>query len=127
MRSTKQRDTAAELALRRCLHAKGLRYRVNRGVLPGMTRKADLLFAAARVVVFVDGCFWHCCPVHGTWPKANSAWWAAKLRGNEQRDRDTDRRLREAGWRVERVWEHEVPAKAAARISSVVRVRLRRI
>jgi DNA mismatch endonuclease (patch repair protein) len=68
------------------------------------------------VAVFVDGCFWHSCPVHGSKPKANAAWWEEKLARNLQRDRDTDVRLAAEGWRVVRVWEHERPADAVPRI-----------
>lgn len=120
MKSTRQRGTAPELALRRALRSKGLRFRVNCRAIPG-ARRADIVFWQARVAVFVDGCFWHCCPRHRTFPKANAAWWAQKLRNNRKRDLDTNRRLRRAGWHVERVWEHEVPAIAAARILAVVR------
>jgi DNA mismatch endonuclease (patch repair protein) len=74
------------------------------------------VFGSQRVAIFVDGCFWHGCPVHATRPKANSAWWLAKLDANWKRDRDTDLRLTEAGWQVIRVWEHELPADASARI-----------
>ncbi len=120
MRSTRQRDTAAELALRRLLHGAGLRFRVDRPVLSGVRRRADIVFARAKVAVFVDGCFWHCCPKHRTFPKANAAWWADKLETNRRRDLDTNRRLRRAGWHVERVWEHERPLSAAARVAAVV-------
>jgi len=69
----------------------------------------------------VDGCFWHGCPDHGTWPVSNASWWEAKLRRNVARDRDTDAKLVEKGWRVVRVWEHEDPVAAADRVTSVVR------
>lgn len=109
-------DTTPEVALRRILHARGLRYRVNQP-LPGLPRRrADMTFTRQRIVVFVDGCFWHGCPQHRTLPKRNDAWWAAKLRLNTERDRETDRRLAEAGWTVIRVWEHEPPVEAADRI-----------
>lgn len=108
-RMSRQRTTGTdpEMALRRELHRRGRRYRVDYP-LPGMTRhRADIAFTRARVAVFVDGCFWHGCPVHGTMPKVNSKWWAAKLARNAERDRDTDVRLRAAGWIVVRIWEHE--------------------
>jgi DNA mismatch endonuclease (patch repair protein) len=73
--------------------------------------------------VFVDGCFWHGCPTHGTSPKANAAWWQAKIAANQARDRDTDRLLGEAGWKVVRVWEHEDPTTAARTIRDLVRAR----
>jgi DNA mismatch endonuclease (patch repair protein) len=124
MRATRRRDTAAEIAVRRALHARGLRFRVDCPILPEVRRRADVVFSRAKVAVFVDGCFWHCCPIHRSSPKANRKWWAAKLAANRQRDRDTNRRLRAAGWVVERVWEHEAPAEAADRISEVVRARV---
>jgi DNA mismatch endonuclease, patch repair protein len=120
MARQKQSSTAPELMLRRRLHAAGLRYRVNQPVLPGVRRRADLLFTRARVVVFVDGCFWHVCPEHGTWPKSNAAWWRAKLQANVERDRDTAQRLAAAGWRVIRVWEHEQPDSAFKRVIDAV-------
>lgn len=123
MVATPRRDTPCELALRSAVHRLGLRFRVD-WPLPGTRRRADLAFVTPRVAVFVDGCFWHGCPVHATWPKANAAWWREKLAGNVARDRDTDARLRRAGWRVLRFWEHADMAKAARRIEHVVRRRL---
>jgi DNA mismatch endonuclease (patch repair protein) len=120
MVSTPRRDTPCELALRSAVHRLGLRFRVD-WPLPGTRRRADLAFVTARVAVFVDGCFWHGCPVHATWPKANAAWWRAKLAGNVARDRDTDARLRRAGWRVLRFWEHADMAAAARRVERAVR------
>lgn len=117
------RDTAPELALRRLIHAAGLRYRVDRAPLPGLRRRADLVFGRARVAVFVDGCFWHGCPLHGVKPRTNAEWWRAKLDRNRARDRDTDARLAEAGWEVLRVWEHEDPAEAAHRVRQAVAAR----
>lgn len=112
----RRRDTAPEIALRKELHRKGYRFFVDRAPLPGLRRRADLVFPRKRVAVYVDGCFWHCCPRHATYPKNNAEWWAAKLAGNVQRDRDTDARLRAAGWTVVRVWEHEDPVSAAGRV-----------
>lgn len=112
-RNTPTRDTPAELAIRRILHARGLRYRVDYRPEPGIRRKADIVFTRARVAVFVDGCFWHHCPEHGSAPKSNADWWREKLATNVRRDRDTDERLRAAGWVVVRVWEHVPPAQAA--------------
>jgi DNA mismatch endonuclease (patch repair protein) len=126
MLTTRRRDTEAEVAVRRLLHSNGLRFRVDRVILSDMRRRADIVFVSARVAVFVDGCFWHSCPRHRTRPKANARWWALKLEENRRRDLQTNRRLRKAGWHVERVWEHEAPAVAAARIAKIVRARLLR-
>lgn len=117
----RRRDTKPELALRRLLHAAGLRYRVDRAPLPGLRRRADVVFTRAHVAVYVDGCFWHSCPVHATHPRNNAQWWADKLAANVARDRDTDRRLEEAGWTVVRIWEHEDPAVAAEKVLRAVR------
>lgn len=119
----KTRDTAPEVALRRELHALGLRYRVDVPVLPDVRRRPDVVFPARRVAVFVDGCFWHRCPVHAIPPKNNASWWAAKLQRTVDRDRDTDARLDAANWAVVRVWEYEDPQEAASRVRQVVTAR----
>lgn len=101
----------------------GLRYRVDRQVIPGLRRRADVVFVSARVAVFVDGCFWHQCPSHGNLPKANRTWWRAKLQRNVERDAETDARLKAAGWKVIRLWEHELrddPDTAAHRVAEAV-------
>lgn len=121
MSVARRRDTAPEVALRRALHARGLRYRVGYPVPGNRRRTIDVAFTRARVAVFVDGCFWHGCPDHGTQPRANASWWQTKLAANAARDRDTDRVLADAGWTVVRVWEHEDPRTAAAGIDSYVR------
>lgn len=123
MQQQRRRDTRPELELRRALHAAGLRYRVERPVLPGMRRRADVVFGSAKVAVFVDGCFWHMCPQHATAPKANADWWREKLERNRERDRDTDRRLLDQGWLPVRVWEHEDMTEAALAVVEVVRRR----
>ena len=123
MQSTPQRDTPAELRIRKLLHAMGLRYLVDAKPLEDSPRRADVVFRRARVAVFVDGCFWHGCPTHGTWPKANKQFWRAKILANIERDADTNGRLRDRGWLVIRVWEHEDPSAAATRIARRVRSR----
>jgi DNA mismatch endonuclease (patch repair protein) len=120
MRRVRQKNTSAESALRSELHALGLRYRLQVAVLTKPRRVADVAFVRARVAVFVDGCFWHGCPEHGSWPKQNAEFWRAKIMANLERDRDTDARLRVDGWKVVRVWEHETPRLAASRIARVV-------
>ena len=122
MSRVRNRDTAAEMALRRELHRRGLRYRVNLRI-PGLGRtRPDIAFIRRKVAVFVDGCFWHRCPEHATFPKVNAVWWQEKLEANVRRDRETDEMLRDAGWIVVRIWEHEDPVEAADRIESLVRV-----
>ena len=118
-----RRDTAPELALRRELHRRGLRFRVDMSPIPELRSRADVVFTRAKVAVFVDGCFWHRCPTHATTPKNNQAWWTAKLLANEARDRRVDDALAAAEWIVIRVWEHEDPVGAADQIEAVVRGR----
>ncbi|MEU8039389.1 very short patch repair endonuclease [Streptosporangium sp. NPDC049078] len=121
MRSNKGRDTKPELALRRAVHALGLRYRVSYRPLKAIRRTADLVFTRAKVAVFMDGCFWHGCPQHHTVAVTNAGFWAEKVRRTRERDAETDRLLAEAGWRVVRVWEHEDPVQAARRVETMVR------
>lgn len=123
MQSVRQKETSAESALRRELHARGLRYRIHVPVLTKPRRVADVAFSGLRVAVFIDGCFWHGCPQHATWPKQNAEFWRAKILANQERDRDTDRRLRAEGWKVVRVWAHERPEQAARRIAKVIEKR----
>ncbi|MGW5608862.1 very short patch repair endonuclease [Streptomyces sp. NPDC003753] len=114
------RDTTPEVAVRRLLHAAGLRYRVNVPV-PGMPRRTiDIVFAKAKIAIFLDGCFWHGCPKHATQPKANAQWWRAKLDKNMARDLETTEHLAAAGWTVLRFWEHEAAEDVARRIAASV-------
>lgn len=111
-----------EVAVRSLLHRRGLRYRIDQKPLPGLNRKADVIFRRLRIAVFVDGCFWHGCPKHGRVPKTNAGFWGRKVRINRMRDRDTDRQLRDAGWTVLRFWEHDGAELIAGRIADVVAV-----
>lgn len=97
------RDTQPELVLRRGLHRRGLRYRLYRNDLPG---KPDLVFSGTRAVILVHGCFWHLheCP-RFKWPATREEFWRTKIERNRERDVATLRNLREAGWRVQVVWE----------------------
>jgi DNA mismatch endonuclease, patch repair protein len=123
MQRVGKRDTPAEMTLRSALHRQGLRFRIDEAPLPGLRRRADVIFKSAKVAVFVDGCFWHGCPIHGTWPQANREWWRRKIERNRQRDSDTDQRLTEAGWRVIRAWEHEDLDEVAQRVVRSVKQR----
>ena len=116
MSKLRRRDNDRELSLRRALHAAGYRFRVTHPV-PGLRRRTiDIAFTRRRVAVFLDGCFWHGCPEHGTDPRSNSAWWAEKIASNKARDRDTDRHLVSIGWTVVRIWEHEDLTGAVVRV-----------
>ncbi|WP_329235123.1 very short patch repair endonuclease [Streptomyces canus] len=111
------RDTAPEVAVRKLLHAAGMRYRVNVPV-PDMPRRTiDIAFTKTKVAVFLDGCFWHGCPQHATRPKANAEWWRTKLDKNMARDRETTAHLEQRGWTVLRFWEHEHPEAIARRVT----------
>lgn len=119
MLANRRRDTSPELAVRRRLHAAGLRYRVDFPPLGGR-RRADIVFTKQRIAVFVDGCFWHGCPRHATTPKRNAEYWVPKLERNAQRDRETNAMLLEAGWISLRFWEHEPPESVASLIVRAV-------
>ena len=109
-------STGPEILIRRELHRRGLRFRVNHRQLPG---RPDIAFTAARIAVFVDGCFWHSCPDHGIFPKNNRDWWQEKLARNVERDREKDTQLEKMGWTVVHVWEHEPPSAAADTIEQL--------
>jgi DNA mismatch endonuclease (patch repair protein) len=98
------RDTKPELMLRRALWASGCRYRIGYD-LPG---RPDVAFVKARLAVFTDGCFWHGCPYHYSAPNTHQEFWESKLRRNVLRDLATDDALASEGWRVLRIWQHEL-------------------
>lgn len=115
MLGNRRTGTKPETALRSALHDAGLRFRKDyRLDLGDVKPRPDIVFTRARVAVFVDGCYWHCCPEHGTQPKSNADYWTPKLARNVDRDREHDRALTEAGWTVVRIWEH-VPVADAVR------------
>lgn len=121
MVNQKTANTEPELAVRRKLHAMGLRYRVGVPV-PGMPRRSmDIAFTKVKVAVFIDGCFWHGCPEHHVPPKANAKWWHEKVVRNEQRDEETSEHLQLSGWTVLRFWEHEDANAVALAIAAKVR------
>lgn len=116
------RDTKPEAVVRSILHKRGRRFRKRLTIRLAHRRwtQPDIVFVREKLAVFVDGCFWHCCPEHGTTPRANSPYWSAKLQRNVTRDRDTDSRLTESGWRVLRAWEHESPDEVADRVDEAL-------
>lgn len=123
MRHTRQRDTAFEVAVRSGLHQRGLRFRVDRSPTPLSKSRADIVFGSARIAVYLDGCYWHQCPLHGTTPKRNRDWWSAKLTANRERDAAAVSVLEGAGWVALRFWEHEDVAEVVAAIREAVLAR----
>jgi DNA mismatch endonuclease (patch repair protein) len=120
MSKIRQKGTDAEMALRRAMYRLGLHYRVDYEVLRKPRRIADLAFPGRKIAVFVDGCFWHGCPDHATWPKQNADFWRKKIEANRQRDADTNDRLRSLGWKVRRFWSHESSVDAAKDVARMV-------
>jgi DNA mismatch endonuclease (patch repair protein) len=123
MQGNKKRDTRPELAVRRAVHAMGLRYRVACRPLRGERWTADLVFSRARVAVFVDGCFWHGCPEHFKGPRTNRPYWSSKIAGNRVRDERVGATLEREGWQVLRFWEHQPAEEVAREIARSVRRR----
>ena len=123
MRNQRERDTGPEIVLRAKLHRLGLRFRIHVRPVDGLRREADIVFRPARTAVFVDGCFWHGCPDHATWPKVNAAFWKSKIEANQARDLATNGLLGANGWEVIRVWEHEDMDSAAVKIRVTVGAR----
>jgi len=117
MSRVKSKDSAAERSLRSALHAEHLRFRLHRRV-EGIT--VDIVFAGPRVAVFVDGCFWHGCPRHATFPRSNQGYWLPKLAENRDRDKRQSVRLRKAGWKVIRAWEHDCLQPASRVVARIV-------
>lgn len=113
MRSNRPKDTALEISFRSALHQSGLRFFKHRRPVPGIRCEADVLFPRVYLAIFIDGCFWHGCPEHATRPVVHGDWWATKLDRNKERDRLNDQKLRDAGWTVLRIWEHESADSAA--------------
>ena len=118
MGRVKSKDTSAEKMIRSALHARGLRFRLHRRI-EGVS--VDILFPGPKVAVFVDGCFWHSCPQHGTTPKTNQDYWLPKLEKNRERDERQSEALRRAGWQVIRVWEHDCQPLSETVIEMIAR------
>jgi DNA mismatch endonuclease, patch repair protein len=127
MEATKQRDTKLETTVRSLLHRRGLRFRVDQRPHAVVRGRADIVFRRLQIAVFLDGCFWHGCPVHATWPKANAEWWRNKIEANRARDQRVLQLLTTEGWAVLRYWEHEDPEAVAAAIEQAIEERRRRL
>ena len=124
MRRNPRRDTRPEVELRSELHRRGLRFRKDFPLrVPERVVRPDIAFPRARLAVFVDGCFWHACPIHGNQPRTNTDYWRPKLARNVARDRAVDAALDAAGWGVLRAWEHEPVTSVAARVEIELRGR----
>jgi DNA mismatch endonuclease (patch repair protein) len=122
MLGNRRRDSKPELRLRSALHARGLRFRVDMPIRLDGRRpiRPDVVFTRARIVVFIDGCFWHGCPEHGKKPRSNSGYWSAKITLNQARDRDQRAALEDAGWTVVRIWEHDETPTAVAAVYAAI-------
>jgi DNA mismatch endonuclease (patch repair protein) len=120
MQNQKRRDTKLEVEIRRRLHVLGYRFRVDFRLEPALRVRGDIVFTRRKVVVFVDGCFWHGCPTHATEPKNNADWWREKLAANVARDRRNRAALTALGWRVVPIWEHTGADDAVQRIVEVL-------
>jgi DNA mismatch endonuclease (patch repair protein) len=127
MRGNRWRDTSPEAAVRSVLHRRGHRFLKRRTIRLGRRRwtQPDVVFPRVRVALYVDGCFWHRCPEHGTAPTGNAWYWGPKLERNVARDQDTDSRLETMGWLVVRAWEHEDPIEVADRVEAALSARQR--
>lgn len=118
MAANRRRDTAPELQLRSALHGRGHRFRVDFPIPVSGRRpiRLDIAFTRLRVAIFVDGCFWHGCPEHGSMPKTNQSYWAPKIARNRKRDLEVEKLLAGGGWTVIRIWEHEAADEAALKV-----------
>ncbi len=123
MRANRKRNTRPEIRLRSALYRRGLRFRVAVRAEPNINAVVDVVFRGARVAVFVDGCYWHGCPTHGTKPRTNADYWIPKIERTRRRDELNDGVLRQAGWEPIHVWEHEAVVDAADRVAAAVRTR----
>jgi len=120
MRGNTSRDTKPEMLVRRELFRRGRRFRVDYRLAPPARIRADIVFTRVRIAVFIDGCFWHGCPFHGTTPKTNQGYWVPKLEANRARDEAATELLDEEGWTVLRFWEHEAVDDVVAVIETAV-------
>jgi DNA mismatch endonuclease (patch repair protein) len=124
MAAIRRRDTKPETQIRSVLHCQGLRFRVDYPIRIASARpiRPDIVFTRQRIVIFIDGCYWHGCPEHGRRVNGeNSAYWQAKIARNQERDAEHKVLLESAGWTVLRFWEHDDTLTVAATIRSAVR------
>lgn len=122
MSAIKGRNTKPEIKLRKLLWSMGLRYR-HKNKLPG---RPDIVFPSAKLVVFVDGCFWHRCPEHFKQPATRPEFWEKKISGNVERDQKVNSLLKEDGWTVLRFWEHEI-RNNVENVAQEINIRLKKL
>lgn len=103
MSKIRSTNTKPEVALRKALWARGARFRLHYG-----KERVDIAIPSKKIAIFVDGCFWHGCPIHSHTPKSNRAYWVPKLKKNILRANNKDKRLFAMGWKVTHIWEHEL-------------------
>jgi DNA mismatch endonuclease (patch repair protein) len=121
MQAIRRANTKPEVELRSALHRCGYRFRKDLSIYTSSRRvRPDIVFTARKVAVFIDGCFWHCCPEHGRQPSVNSQYWSPKLQRNVERDRLADAALQDDGWAVVRIWEHELLADAVRKVTAAL-------
>lgn len=117
MRQVKSRETTLEINFRRKLWQAGVRYRKSNGKKFG---KPDLMISSKKIVGFIDSCFWHGCPEHVRMPSSNKDYWVNKIDKNKTRDLQVNEFYRSKGWRIIRVWEHEL--KNEQRVNEIIQL-----
>ena len=117
MSAIRSRDTKMELKFRKALFKRGVRYRKNVGNLPG---KPDLAIKSKKLAIFLDSCFWHCCPQHFRHPKSNLEYWTSKFIRNKQKDKKVNREYKKMGWKILRFWEHEINKNLDSCVEKVI-------
>jgi len=119
MAAIRSKHTSPELVLRQILRNQGLSYKLHYG-----KERVDIALPSRKIAIFMDGCFWHHCPIHGHIPKSNRGYWVPKIRKNKKRAKIKDARLRRAGWKSVHVWEHELknPEKTAKKMGDLLKL-----
>ncbi|WP_074249834.1 very short patch repair endonuclease [Mycobacteroides abscessus] len=124
MAAIRRKDTKPEVELRSALHRLGYRFRKDYPIrVDGKLLRPDIAFTRQKIAIFIDGCFWHCCPQHGHQPNVNADYWSLKLQGNVARDRKQTATLQDAGWQVVRFWEHEDLDRVISDLATLIRKR----
>ena len=117
MSQIKSKDTTPEIAVRKLIWKKGYRYRIGHGLMG----KPDMVFPFYGIAVFIDGCFWHGCPKHCRMPSSNVSYWKQKIYGNKKRDKKINRQLKKEGWKVIRIWEHDIKKGSEKSVKRITR------